>query len=53
MNGKWLLFLGALALSGLVPQSLAAQLTPVGPEVQVDTLRVGLPPGLSAPGRGA
>lgn len=30
MNGKWL-FLGALALGGLVPQSLAAELAPVGP----------------------
>jgi hypothetical protein len=45
MNGKWLLFLCALALGGLVPQSLAAQLAPVGPEVQVDIPRAGLPPG--------
>jgi hypothetical protein len=46
MNGKWLLLLlGALALGGLVPQGLAAQLAPVGPEVQVDTPRPGLPLG--------
>ena len=43
MNGKWLLVLGALALGGLVPQGLAAQLAPVGPEVQVDIPRVGVP----------
>ena len=45
MNGKWLLFFSALALGGLVPQSLAAQLAPVGPEVRVDTPRAGLPLG--------
>ena len=43
MNGKWLLLLGALALGGLVPQSLAAQLAPVGPEVRVDTRARGFP----------
>ena len=47
MNGKWLLLLGALALGGLVPQSLAAQLAPVGPEVRVDP-RTGLAPGCPA-----
>jgi len=45
MNGKWLLLLVTLALGGLVPQSLAAQLAPVGPEVQVDMSRPGLPLG--------
>lgn len=45
MNGKSLLLLGALALGGLVPQSLAAQLAPVGPEVRVDTPRAGFPLG--------
>jgi len=39
MNGKWLLCLGALAFGGLAPQSLTAQLAPVGPEVRVDTPR--------------
>jgi hypothetical protein len=47
MNGKWLLFLGALALGGFVPQSLAAQLAPVGPEVRVDT-RTGIGSGCPA-----
>jgi hypothetical protein len=42
MNGKPpLLLLGILALGGLAPRNLAAQLAPVGPEVQVDNTQVG------------
>jgi hypothetical protein len=45
MNGKRLLFPGVLALGLLIPQSLAAQLAPVGPEVQVDIPRESFHPG--------
>ncbi len=42
MNGKPpFLLLAILAIGGLAPRDLAAQLAPVGPEVQVDTAQVG------------